>query len=274
MESSAFRRIMPGLDHAEKQLLLLPSRPRIPVNAVLERIQIVKILGALNDSNLRIGEEADRVVDHLRRGHMVRIQRDDELAAGLRHCVIQIAGLGMLSIPARNVAAVELLGQFPHLAALPVIEDVGFVRIIHVHSAQNRFPQELNRLVVGGDKNIHATARHGLRTRVTRWIPGEEIEEGVFDKAEHLRDQEHIEENPRGGVHRVKCTPPEIADGKGYGRNRHQADQCQLQTATRRQRFDFDPGTCLARRTRSNCRRSLIWHVFDPKTQKEGYSVS
>src|SRR5205807_6481463 len=45
------------LDHAEEQLLLLPSGARLPVHAMLERIEIIKILGALDTCHFGIGKK-------------------------------------------------------------------------------------------------------------------------------------------------------------------------------------------------------------------------
>ena len=71
------------LDHAEEQLLLLPSGARLPVHAMLERIEIVKILGALDARYFRISKEPQGFFNQFRRGHVVGIESDNKFSVRL-----------------------------------------------------------------------------------------------------------------------------------------------------------------------------------------------
>src|SRR5262249_15334116 len=128
--------IFTGLDDTEEQLLLLPARALLPLDAMLERIEVVEILRALHRGNRGIGKEADCFFNQFRRSHVVRVQRDDELAVGMLQGMVKVSCFGMRTVRTNQVGTAKFLGKLADLGTLPVVENVRLMRIFHVDGAQ------------------------------------------------------------------------------------------------------------------------------------------
>src|SRR6185437_1159752 len=80
--------VLAGLDHAEKEFLLLPRALLLNMSAVLKGIEIVEILRALRHSNGRISEKSDQLLNHVRHGNMIGIESHDEFPIRLLQRIV------------------------------------------------------------------------------------------------------------------------------------------------------------------------------------------
>ena len=169
--------ILARLNHVEEELLLLPGSAVFPIRGVLEGIEIVEILVDLHDGHFLLLEEAQQALDEVGLRHVVGVQCDDELSGAVGQRVIQVAGLGVGTLSASQIAAVELLGQRANVGAVAVIQNPGGMGIAHADGADHRVTQQGNRLVVGRDEDVDGTTRQGRFRIVIPPAPRGQIEE-------------------------------------------------------------------------------------------------
>jgi hypothetical protein len=93
-------------------------------------------------------------------GHVVAVEDADELTLGLRHGIVQVAGLGVQVVVAGDVADAAFGGELAEFLAPAVIEQVDadlLGRPVHRDGAQHGGAHDRHRLVVGRD--IHVDGR-------------------------------------------------------------------------------------------------------------------
>ena len=146
--------VLPARDRVEEDALLVAQRV-VVVARVLEAA-VVEVLGRLDDGDLLVGEVAEHPLDQLRARHVVGVEGDDELRVHLGERVVDVAGLRVAARRgAREVADAELLAHQAHPWAPPVVEHPhlrGHV-VADRHRADDRRPQDVLGLVVGGDED-------------------------------------------------------------------------------------------------------------------------
>src|SRR6185437_5140496 len=80
--------VFAGLNHAEKEFLLLPRPLLLNMSTVLKGIEIVEILRALCHSNRRVRKESDQLFNHVRHGNMIGIESHDEFPIRLLQRIV------------------------------------------------------------------------------------------------------------------------------------------------------------------------------------------
>lgn len=91
--------------------------------------------------------------------HVVAIEHGDEVAVGVRHCVIEVSRLGMPVIRPDDVPGAAFLGEITKCTAATVIENVDtqlFRRPIHGKGSQHRRAHDRQVFVVGWHVHIDA----------------------------------------------------------------------------------------------------------------------
>ncbi len=124
----------------------------------LERIGRVEVMRRLHHRHFliphqpahgQLQESADRDV--------VAVENGDELAAGHRHRVVEVARFGVLVVGARDVADTGLRREATELLALAVVEDIDAKlvgRVIERAAGKNGRPHDRQRFVIGRNIDI------------------------------------------------------------------------------------------------------------------------
>jgi len=120
----------------------------------LERVGRVEMVRRLHQGDVGLLDQpAHRELQEGAGRDVVAVEDGDELAVGLRHRVVEVAGLGVLVVGAGDVAAADRLRELAELLALAVVEqpDAHLVgRPVDRHRRQHRGAHDRHRLVVGG----------------------------------------------------------------------------------------------------------------------------
>ena len=178
--------VLAALNDAKEQRLLGPHRAPCAAPAVLERVEVVEVLRRLHEAQLGVVEVAQRAGQEVAPGCVVGVEDGDQLTAAAGQRMVQIAGLGVLVVGARQVLAAELTRQRPHLRPAPVVEQPGGVRVVHGPRGEQRLAHQRDRLVVGGHEDVDAEAHRGRRGLAIGEAPAhEDVQQGGAE-AEHL----------------------------------------------------------------------------------------
>jgi hypothetical protein len=150
------------LDGTVEQGRLAPER--------VARADVAEVLRRLHQRDALILEVGERVVEDPRVGHLVRIEDQDELAAGRHQGAVEVAGLGVqrLAIPraaAGQIADPERGDRVGELRPCAVVEDPGGVGVVDRPSGAHRVQDQLDVLVVGRDEDIDVQVGAGTGGR-------------------------------------------------------------------------------------------------------------
>ena len=147
--------------------------------------------------------------------------------------MIQVAGLGAFIVRAVEITDAHLLRQGAHLRAAVVIAEPdmhpGRIRVFDMHAAIEGLAQELRRLIVGGNENIHLRPGVFRDLRQGAGAGAEEVavEDQGFEEAHQLHDEQdniRCDGEPAGlKGNGAGETPEHVNDGGPGGED--QADQ-------------------------------------------------
>ena len=149
-------------------LLDRPVKKRGLTSQVISFGHVVEPLRGLHQRDLGVSKIPKGLVKDLRRWKLVGIEDQDELALGLKERAVDIPRLGVPLVPGpvgRSDDVSRALGQrgLLQLPRIAVVKHIGVVRVANGDRGSNGFPNQLDGLVVAGDKDIHRRARHGRR---------------------------------------------------------------------------------------------------------------
>ncbi len=144
---------------------------------LLERIERVEMMRCLYHRHFAVAPQpAQRHLQKGARWNMVAIENRDELAVRELKGMVQIAGLGMRVVGARDIAAPGQIREFPEARPFAVVQNINIqlgAGIIHRHRGQHGLPHDIEILVVGRHINIYCRpvrrrAAQGHRLAVER----------------------------------------------------------------------------------------------------------
>ena len=203
--------VLAALDDAEEERLLGPHRATRAAPAVLKRIEVVEVLRRLHEAHLRVREIAQRLGQKVAPRCVIGIEDRDQLAAAVGQRMVQVARLGVLVVGARQVFAAKLPGQRAHLRAAPVVEQPGFVRVVHRPRGEQRLAHQLDRFVVGRHEYVDAQARGRRRRRAVGEAPAHEYVQQRGAEAEHFGPVHQPREEGCGRVEGAQA-PDQVPD--------------------------------------------------------------
>lgn len=158
-------------DDLEEHALVVPARLE-----VLKRVVVGEIVRRLNDGHLGIVEVTDRRSEDVRLRDVVGVEDQQQLAVQDLEGVVDVPGLGMAVVGARQVAGAGVLGQTPDGLTTTVVEHPGDVGVGDTCATQERGLQHVETLVVRADDHIHAVWTADRRALRCRYPPREEAE--------------------------------------------------------------------------------------------------
>ncbi len=186
-------------------------------------------------------------------GGVVAVEDGDELAIGVAHRMVDVAGLGALVVRTDDVAATAGLGEVAELLAPPVIEDPDvhlIARPVDVERRQHGRAHQVQRLVVAGYVDVDGgpvrrVGRHRHRLAVQRigrlHIGQDQQRAGVDLRRDQTDAQEPLKETVER--QRVGGAPVEVARGDDGGEHRqHEAGAARLEAVDDQEGRDADPG--------------------------------
>lgn len=157
------RRIPPVLALLDRSVEQL----RLAAQGITVR-NIPKVLRRLDERHLSGIKVAKDTVQEPGFRDLVRVQNGHEFTGGHGEGIIDVACLGepLPAIPfgaPPDVSDADLPGCRGEVTAVAIVQDPRFVRIFHVPGRDGRPEDEVERLVIGGDENVHGPARQGRR---------------------------------------------------------------------------------------------------------------
>ena len=125
----------------------------------LERVGAVEMMRGLHQSDAAVAfQPADRELQKGAGGGVVAVEDGDVLASGVAHGMVEIAGLRPFVVRPDDVATADLLGEVAEFLTPAVIEDPDLQPVawpVHRHGGEHGGAHQFQRLVVGGDVDIH-----------------------------------------------------------------------------------------------------------------------
>ena len=118
-------------------------------------IEIEKILWGLHKCDMVIYKVTQSPGNKILLWRMIRVKDCDELTRTFRQGVIQVAGFGVNIFRARDITDSQSLGQLLYFDTVAVIQYPGLMRIVHVHCGHGSPPDQIHRLVIGGNKHVY-----------------------------------------------------------------------------------------------------------------------
>ena len=227
--------IIAALDRAVEQIALareIANRPEIP----LHRIGRIEVMRRLDERERLVPlEPAHRHLQERAGRHVIAVEDRDQRPVGVRECGVEVAGLGMGIVGARDIAAADRAGKGAERRATAVVEQVDVepvARIIHVERSEHGRPDDLEAFVVRRD--IDVDGRPVLRLA------------GQFDRLpverpgslQHPQRQDHpriefgqIQAQPEHCAERAlelerRRRPPEHIPGRHHQRQQRERHRC------------------------------------------------
>ena len=114
--------ILAELNHLVEERLLVPDLAVGHSLAMLKRVEVVVVLGRLDERQSLIVEISQCFLQEVLGRRMVGIKRRDETRGTVSQGVVEISCLGMIACRAGDVGDPQLFGEFPHLGPAPVVE--------------------------------------------------------------------------------------------------------------------------------------------------------
>ena len=178
--------VLAGADRGEEDRLLVA-----PEVVVLDGVVVGEVVRALHERDARIVEVADERLERVGQRHVVGVEHEHELARGACERVVDVAGLRVRVVRARQVAARSHGSrERGDLRAATVVEHVGRVRVVQQRAAGERRFEHGERLVVGADVDVDRAPRRGRRPRGRANVPGEPGEHHEVPAAVGLGEQQ------------------------------------------------------------------------------------
>ena len=132
-----------------------------PTGLVLERVDVVELLGRLDQGETRIVEVAQGADEEVGRGDVVGVEDRDELGIDDAEGVIEVARLGVLVRGAGEIVRPEFGRQSLDFGSGTVIEHPGLVVDPHRDGGGDGGGEDLQSLVVGRDEDGDLPGRRG-----------------------------------------------------------------------------------------------------------------
>jgi hypothetical protein len=196
------------LHNPVEELALIGNHAEL-VEIPLEWIGRVEVMRRLQHSQLGVAHEpSQRDLKEAARGHVIAVEDRDKRRVETLERAIDVARLGMLVVVARHVADASLFGEGAKLFAVAIVEDVDVQLIgwpVDVHRRERRVANHAQRLVIGGDQEIHRRPVLGIiRQRNRRpaqrpdrlHVAEEEDDEGVALRGDEDPDEKCIHKGP------------------------------------------------------------------------------
>ena len=186
--------VVAGLDHVVEEGLL-GSDPALQVQVALEGVGVEEVLGGLDERDTRVLEESDRLAQEAPHRHVIGVEDRDQVAMGPRQRVVEVAGLGVRVVGARQVEAAQLARQgFEGLTAAVVEEEHLLARVVDGERPDQRAPHDRERLVIRGDEDVHAgkalQRRRGPALERDRLEVAEEEDQHAVDLGAQQQDRD------------------------------------------------------------------------------------
>src|SRR3990172_4245813 len=151
---------------------------------------------------------------------MVSVKHDHQLPRGPGQGLIYVAGLSMAVVGPGEVATSQPGGEPGNLGAAAIIQDIHRLPgVVHSQAADRRPLDDLQRLVIGGDEDIHLGQAGGaLQVRPGAGGPGylemeeEELDKGVDFGSEKGQADKYC---GRGEAQGIQAPPGEVAELEG-----------------------------------------------------------
>ncbi|MNS81128.1 hypothetical protein D3C72_1148310 [compost metagenome] len=177
---------------------------------MVEGVDVEEVLRCLHEGDAGVAKETKRLDQEILARRVVGIEDGDEIAAAELQRIVQVAGLGVGVVVAAQVAAAQLFGQPAHAVAAAVVQQPGFVRVVHPPGRQQRAAQQVNGLVIS--RHEHVDFQPGSRRlRFAHAEPvGHQDEQQPAQVAIHLRGIERDGQPRHGRIHRAD--PPDHID--------------------------------------------------------------
>jgi hypothetical protein len=229
-EEGGVPEVVAVLDDAVEQLALVGDG-LVERQIALEGVGRIEVVRGLQHGQPLLGEEpAQRELQEAARGNVVAVEDGDERGAHLRQRVVDVAGLSVKIVLARDVADPGLLGEEAEVLAAAVVKDVDvelFGRVVDVDGGQGGVADQRERLVVGGDKDVDVGPvgfavgqRHGSapQRKAGLQVAEHHDERGVDLGGEQDQHEQGIERNPVVGLVGEEVgdhvdAPPAVAQG-------------------------------------------------------------
>ena len=230
-EEARVPEVVAVLDQAVEQLALVGHRAE-GVEVALERVGREEIVGQLDHGQLRVAvEPAHRDLHERARGDVVAVEDRDELGAGVLERGIDVTGLGVAVVVARDVGHAHGIAELTELGAPAVVEHVDLdlvARPVDGLRGQHRRAHHRHRLVVGRDEQVDGRPLgrvRGQRRGLAAQRPGgldvaqQQHDEGVELGHEQADAQHQVDDVVH--VHRLGDAPVGVARGDDH-RQQHQ----------------------------------------------------
>jgi hypothetical protein len=149
--------------------------------AVLERLQVVEVLGGLDQRHPWVVEVAEGVDQVVGPGDVVGVQHRHDIRFDDPQGVVEVPGLGVAAVAATQVAGAEVTSQPGDLRPVPVVQDPGLVHRLQGDRGRDGRCQHLRRFVPGRDQH-----RHPQRTLPYRPCPGSGVD---IPEREHIQPE-------------------------------------------------------------------------------------
>src|SRR5579862_1904673 len=190
-----------------EQLALVGDFSELP-QVSLKGIRRVEVMRRLQQSKPAIAKKpAQGRLQKRTYRHMVAVKDGDEVAAQMRKCMINVSGLRVCIVVARDVLNAGLLREFPKLISPPIIEQQHaqlIRRIIERRGGKHCALYNVQRLVVRGDEDIHGGPFRRIsfqrKGRTLQRAEGLEISEDQRYECEEFRSQKEQD----------KCSVPSV----------------------------------------------------------------
>lgn len=227
-----------GQQHVEEQRLLVPARL-----VVHDRVVVAERVGRLHEGHAIIGEIAGHGLQDVRRGHMVGVEHEQQVALQARQHGVDVARLRVRIVRARHVHRSEPFGERPHLGPASVVAQVDRGAAAHRERPDDRRLDDVDVFVVGGDHDVDREVER--RKARCRWQPprldDHDDEARIADRLSGEQRPEQPGRDPgRGG----DDTPCEVhgTQRDGQGRERSRRTVVALEPAAEPQRGAGDGG--------------------------------
>ena len=100
-----------------------------------------------------VAEEAERLLEEVGRRRVVGVEDRDEIGLRVAQRVVEVAGLGVRILRAREVATTEFVREHLHLESIAVVEQPDLVGLLHALRGHDRAAHDVDRLVDRRDEH-------------------------------------------------------------------------------------------------------------------------
>ncbi len=179
---------------------------------VLERVEVVEVLGRLDEGQLLVDEIGQGGGQEAGRRDVVGVEDGHDVGLDPLQRVVQVAGLRVPVVRAGHVPGAQPLGQAADLVPPAVVEDPRLVGRFEGDGRRDRRQQDLVRLVVGRDQDRDLPAAEVAfdRRRLGIEIPQGD---GVQHEAQgvvHLDHEQRQGDPPPGEIDRAGEPPGQV----------------------------------------------------------------